>query len=225
MDAGQLAIPIESDAERQLQQQKPAIQPAVEGVALQVAGEPAHVLQGRDFVQHPVAVGPPQAPGRVVVVVGLVGVLVVVAVQSHPFDRAALAGQGSHQHQEVLQPQRGTEAAVGQHPVQPQGHPQHGGPIEHRQHHHGLPAPEARQQGKHRPHVHRQHETGGAPLEFALAARQGLAPFGYGSADALILKRAGCGRTQNLGRIGADYQGTLRVVLARFTPGQRRKSS
>lgn len=67
--------------------------------------------------------GPPEAAGRVVVVVGLVGKLVVVAMQAHPLDRAALAGQGAHQHQHALHPFGSDEAAVGHEAMQAEGHP------------------------------------------------------------------------------------------------------
>jgi hypothetical protein len=100
-----------------LEQQEPPIQPAVEGIPLQIAGESGHMLQRRNLVQHPLAVRPPQAAGRIVVVVGLVGELVVMAMQPHPFDGPALAGQCAHEHQQPLKPFRGNEAAVGDQPV------------------------------------------------------------------------------------------------------------
>ena len=129
------------------------------------------MLQRRNLVQHPLAVGPPQATGRIVVVVWLVGELVVMAMQPHPFDWAALAGQGAHQHQQPLKPFRGNEAAVGDQPVQAEGHPQHRHPIKNGERHHPLPAPELGQQGEHGSHVHHQHETGGASLVLALSLR------------------------------------------------------
>ena len=173
-DAGVLAIEIKGDAERQLQQQEPVVEPAVEGIALQIAGETVNLPQGRDVVQHPLAVGPPQPPAGVVVVVGLVGVEVVVAVQPHPFDGAALAGHRPHQHQEALHPLRGVEAAVGHQPVQAEGDPHHREPIHHSQRGHPLPAPEARQKCGNRPHVDHQHEDGGTATQLALAKVQGL---------------------------------------------------
>ena len=80
MDAGVLADPIQSRAQGQLQQQEKAVEPVVEGIAAHIASETIQVLQGRNGVQHPFAVGPPQASAGVVVIVGLVGELVVVAV-------------------------------------------------------------------------------------------------------------------------------------------------
>ena len=172
MHLGDVAVPIEGCTQGHLQQQEPAIEPAVEGVLEHVTGEAVHLLQGGDVVQHPFAVGPPQAPGGVVVVVRLIGILVVVTVQTHPFDRTALAGQRAHQHQHALDPFRGHEAAVGHQPVQAEGHAQHGDPVENPQDDQGLPAPELWQQGKDRAHVHHQHETGGAELVLALAGGQ-----------------------------------------------------
>ena len=55
-------------------------------------------------------------------------------------------------------------------PVQAQGHPQHRGPVENAECDQALPAPEPWQQGDSGQHMHRNHEGGGARLEFALLA-------------------------------------------------------
>ena len=172
MHAGVLADPIESRAQGQLQQQEKAIKPVVEGIAAHVASETIQVLQSRNGVEHPFAVGPPQASAGVVVIVGLIGKLVVVAVQTHPLHRPALAAEGAHHDQHPFEPFRGFKAAVGHQPVQAQGHPQHGHPIQDAKGHQALPAPEARQQRKDGAHMHRQHEQGRAHFQLALTGRQ-----------------------------------------------------
>ena len=191
MHPSPLAIDIQTSAQGPLQQQEPAIQPAIKGIALQVAGEPRHVGQRWDLVQHPGTVGPPQAAGGVVVIVGLIGKAVVVAVQPHPLDRTALAGQGPHQHKEPLQPPGRHKAAMGQHAMQPQGDAEHGDPVKNRQGHQGLPAPKTRQKGEYGTHVHDQHEAGGAELVSALLRGQGLSPQGYRLTHADLLPGAG----------------------------------
>ena len=72
----------------------------VKRILTQVAHKAFAVLKGGNAVQHPAAVGPPEAAAGIVVVVGLIGKFVVVAVQSHPFQGPCLAGQGAHQHQD-----------------------------------------------------------------------------------------------------------------------------
>ena len=64
-------------------------------------------------MQHPLAVAPPEATTGVVVIVGLIREAVVVPVQADPLDRAALAGQGAHDHEHTLQPDGHHQAAVG----------------------------------------------------------------------------------------------------------------
>ena len=174
MHLGGFTEPVEPKAQGDLQQQEPAVEPAVEGVALQVAGVAVEFLQGRDVVQHPFAVGPPQATASVVVIRGLIRKTVVMAVQTHPFDRAALAGQGAHQHQDALNPHRHHQAAVRHQTVQAQGDAQDRHPIENAKGHNALPAPEARQQRHGGEHVHHQHEAGGSHLEFALTRGQSV---------------------------------------------------
>ena len=188
-DLGRVAIPIEGGPKGELEEQEPAIQPHIEGVCAHITVEAVHLLEGGDVVEHPLAVGPPEAPGGVVVVVGLVGKLVVVAVQPHPFDRAALAGQGTHQHQHPLHPAGRHETAVGHQPVQSQGHADHGDPVQQAQGHDRLPAPELGQQGKDCRHMHGQHEAGGAALDFALLAPQGFAGDDQGGPHAGFLGR------------------------------------
>ena len=108
------------------------------------------------------------------VIVGLVGELVVVAVQGHPVDRSALASQGAHHNEHPLKPAGNLETPVGHQAVQAQGHPQHGGPIQNPEGDDALPAPELRQQCNCGQHMHRQHEGGRASFELALLAGQGV---------------------------------------------------
>ena len=69
---GRLSVPVQAQGEGQLHQQEPTIQPAIEGIFLEIPCEPVHVLEGWDLMEHPPAVGPPQAPASIVVIVGLV---------------------------------------------------------------------------------------------------------------------------------------------------------
>ena len=61
---------------------------------------------------------------------------------------------------------------MGDEAVQPQGDAQYRDPIQNREGHHRLPAPKAGQEGKHRAHMHGEHERGGAEFELALTGRQ-----------------------------------------------------
>ena len=175
MDPCPLAIEVKRCPQRQLQQQEPTIQPAIEGIPFHVSCEAVNLPQGWNLMQHPFAVGPPQAPGGVMVVVGLVGEEMMVAVQAHPFDRSALAGQRSHQHQGSLQPAGRLEGAMGHQPVQAKSDPQNGGPVQNRQDDHPLKAPEARQQGRHGSPMQGHHEGGAAEFPFALSRGKGQA--------------------------------------------------
>ena len=105
---------------------------------------------------------------------GLIGEAVVVAMQAHPLDRAALAGQGAHDHEYTLHPNRHHQAPVGHQTVQTQGDPQHGHPIKNAESHNALPAPEPRQQSNGGENMHHHHEAGGAHLQLALTGRQRL---------------------------------------------------
>ena len=167
-----IAIPVQRQADGNLQQQEPAIQPHIEAVVDQVAAKALFVLQRRDLMQHPLAMAPPQAPTSVVVIVGLVRVLVVMAMQRHPVDRSALAGQGAHHHQHAFQPAGNLEAAVGHQAMQAEGDAQNSCPVENAEGDRALPAPKARQQSHGGQHVHHHHEGGGAAFELALSARQ-----------------------------------------------------
>ena len=55
-------------------------------------------------MKHPFAVAPPEAATGVVVIIGLVGEAMVMAVERNPFDWTALAGKGAHEHQGFLKP-------------------------------------------------------------------------------------------------------------------------
>ena len=72
MDPGGFSIPVQAQGQGHLHQQEPTIQPAIEGIFLEIPGQPAHVLEGRDLMEHPAAMGPPQTPPGIVVIVGLV---------------------------------------------------------------------------------------------------------------------------------------------------------
>ena len=125
-------------------------------------------------MQHPLAVAPPQSAARIVVVVGLVGKLVMVAMEGDPVDRSALTGQGPHHHEDSLKPPRHFKAAVCHQAMEAQGDPQHGGPIQNPEGNDALPAPKLWQQRNGGQHMHGHHEGGGAPFQLALLARQGV---------------------------------------------------
>ena len=155
-------------------------------------------------MQHPLAVGPPEPSPSIVVVIGLVGEFVMVAVQAHPLDRTALAGQGPHQHKQPLDPARCLETAVGHQTMQAKGDPKHRDPVQGGERHQCLPAPVPGQEGKYRAHVHRQHEAGGAQFHFSLARGQRWsAPIQ--PLLQCLLRQAGCG-----GGRGCSDQTSLR---------------
>ncbi len=172
VDLSRFADPVKAESERNLQQQEPAIQPAIEGIALEIACVSVQLFQSGNLVQHPLAVAPPESATGIVMIGDLIGETVVVAMQSHPFNRTALAGQGSHEHQHALNPHRDDEAAVGDQAMQSERDPQHGHPVQNPEGHKALPAPEPWQQGDRCKDMHHQHEAGGSPLDASLPRRQ-----------------------------------------------------
>ena len=121
-------------------------------------------------MQHPLAVAPPETTSCIVMVLWLVREAVVVPVKTHPFNWAALAGQGAHDHEDTLEPYGHHKAAVRHQPVQAEGHSQNGDPVQNSEGDHRTPAPELGQKGHSRKDVVNQHEAGGTPLNLSLSS-------------------------------------------------------
>ena len=72
--------PVQTKPQGDLQQQEPAVQPAIERVYLEITGVAIEFLQRRNVMQHPLAVAPPQTAAGIVVIDRLIGKAVVMAV-------------------------------------------------------------------------------------------------------------------------------------------------
>src|SRR5260370_4974759 len=68
-------------------------------------------------IEHPKHVAPPEALGRAVRIAFLIGMLMMLAVQRHPLQRAALHGKRAGESEEVLQKLGTFEGAVREQPV------------------------------------------------------------------------------------------------------------
>ena len=168
--AGGFAKPPQEGRQGELQQQEVAIQPAVVGIGLKIGGQAFDMGLGRHLLEHPAEMAPPQAQVAVVVVAGIVGVEVVVAMQAGPIDRPMLTTEGATGGNEGLQPGHHPKGAVGQQAVKAQGDADAGGePIEHQQHHQRQGTPEAGQQGPEGQTVDHHHEAHRAPAGAQLA--------------------------------------------------------
>ncbi len=119
------------------------VEPHIKTIVQQIARIAMLFFQRRDVVEHPLAVTPPQPPPCIVMIIGLIGKAVMVAMQSHPINRSALAGQGAHHHENPLKPAGHFKAAVRHKPMQAQGDAKHGHPIQNAEGNQTLPAPKA----------------------------------------------------------------------------------
>ena len=112
MDLCSFAIPVQAQAQGDLKQQEPAIEPAVKGITLKISRIAIELFQRGNLMEHPFAVTPPQPASSIVMVCGLIGEAVVMAVKPNPFDRSALASERAHDHQHAFQPNGNHKAAV-----------------------------------------------------------------------------------------------------------------
>jgi hypothetical protein len=112
MDLSRFSIPVQAQAQGNLKQQEPAVEPAVKGITLKISRISIELFQRGDLMEHPFAVTPPQPSSSIVMVCGLIGEAVVMAVEANPFDRSALASKRAHDHQHAFQPNGNHKAAV-----------------------------------------------------------------------------------------------------------------
>ena len=112
MHLSRFAIPIQAQAQGDLQQQEPAVKPAIKGITLKISRIAIQLFQSGDLMEHPFAVTPPQTPSSIVMIGGLIGKAMVMTVKPNPFDWSALAGKRAHNHQNTFQPNRNHKAAV-----------------------------------------------------------------------------------------------------------------
>ena len=147
-----------------LQQQKIVIQPAVVRHLLHVRGELADVMLGGDIPQHPSKMTPPEAQMTVVMVSGIVGMEVVVAVQTDPIDGTVLTAQGAAGGNEGFKPTRYRKGSVSEQAVVSEGHANTGGqPIKKQENNNRRATPEARHQRHHGQKMNHHHEQSRAP--------------------------------------------------------------
>ena len=176
---GDGADPEQQAGQGELQGQEPVVQPAVVGIGGEITREPGHGSHGRDLLEHPAHVAPPEATVAVVMIRIRIGKLVVVTVQTRPVDRAVLAAEGATGGEEALQPLGHAEGPMAEQPVVADRHAQAGGdPVENHQRGHGGHAPEARQQGHQGQNVDRRHEADGDPAAATRNFRRGLTAAG-----------------------------------------------
>ncbi len=103
-DATDAANPEQQHRQGQLQQQEIGVEPAVIGIAAEVATQAWHRLHGRNGLEHPSHVTPPEAAVTVVVISIRIRKLVVVAMQANPVDGAVLTAEGAAGGEKALQP-------------------------------------------------------------------------------------------------------------------------
>ncbi len=154
------ADPEQQQAKGELEPEEVGIQPAVIGIACEIAGETRHRRHGFDRVKHPTHVAPPEAAMTVVMICIRIGKLVVMPVQPHPIDGAVLAAQGPAGGKKPFQPSGQAEGSVREQAVIAKGDAEAGcDPVQHQQAGDRRPAPEARQEGHNREGVDHDHES------------------------------------------------------------------
>ena len=154
------ADPEQQQTKGELEPEEVGIQPAVIGIADEIAGEARDRRHGFDRVEHPTHVAPPKSAMAVVMIRIRIGKLVVMPMQSHPVDGAVLAAQGAAGCKKAFQPQGEAEGSVREQAVIANRDAEAGcDPIQNEQAGDSRPAPEARQEGHNREGVDHDHES------------------------------------------------------------------